>query len=474
MPMEGRGPGLRQMSEEETSMVIDENLVTPDVAAAYCCKVEELQNSLHAKAKVEPNYRFYSLWDKIYRSDVLFVAYQQCKRNGGSHGIDQQSFEVIDSIGKEIWLGQLQQELEKGLYQAQPLRRVWIPKGNSKNKLRPLSIACIKDRVVQTAMLLILQPIFEADMLPEQYGFRRGVDAKMAVRQVYFHITQRGCTEIIDADLKDYFTSIPHGPLMKCLSRRICDGKVLRLIKHWLEVPIEEKTKKGIRRSFEARKRHCGVAQGSPLSPLLSNCYFRRFLLAWKCFGIEGKVKAKVVNYADDYVICCPPRKAEQAMGYMREIMNRIGLTINEAKTKIVKLPQERFDFLGYTLGRFYTKDNTAYIGTRPSKKALKKIIGRIHQETSIGMTWSSAEERIMRLNRVIRGWCNYFNQGPVLKSYSVIQRYTEKRLRRWLAKKHKLRGTTGYRQFSDEYLYEKLGLYKLAERMADVPKAKA
>ena len=332
-------------------------------------------------------------------------------------------------------MGKLQQELKDGLYQPQPLRRVWIPKGNSKNKLRPLSIACIKDRVVQSAMLLILQPIFEADMLPEQYGFRRGIDAKMAVREVYFQIARRGRTEVIDADLEDYFTSIPHEPLMKCISRRIADGRILRLIKRWLEVPIEEQSKKGVKQNFEARKRHRGVAQGSCISPLMSNCYFRRFLLAWKSFGIESKVNAKVVNYADDYVICCPPHKAEQAMRYMRVIMNSIGLTINEAKTKIVKLPQERFDFLGYTLGRFYTKDNTAYIGTRPSKKALKKIIMRIHQETSRDMTWSSVEERIIRLNRVIRGWCNYFNQGPVLKSYNLVRRYTEKRLRRWLVR---------------------------------------
>lgn len=202
----------------------NEYLLTPDVAA-YCCAVENLQNSLHAKAKAEANYRFYSLWDKTYRRDVLYVAYRQCKSNGGSHGIDHQNFEDIESVGKKMWLEQLREELKAGKYQPQSLRRVWIPKGNSKNKLRPLSIACIKDRVVQTAMLLVLQPIFEADLLPEQYGFRPKMDAKMAIRRVYYHMTEFNRTEIVDVDLQDYFTSIPHGALMKCLSRRISGGR---------------------------------------------------------------------------------------------------------------------------------------------------------------------------------------------------------------------------------------------------------
>lgn len=187
--------------------MIDANLATSDVAA-YRCKVEDFQNSLHAKAKAEPNYRFYSLWDKIYRRDVLYVAYRQCKRNGGSHGVDKQNFDNIELIGKEIWLAQLQEELKAGKYQSKPLRRVWIPKGNSKNKLRPLSIACIRDRVVQTAMLLVLQPIFEADLMPEQYGFRPKIDAKMAVRRVYYDITKFKRTEIVDADLQDYFNPV--------------------------------------------------------------------------------------------------------------------------------------------------------------------------------------------------------------------------------------------------------------------------
>lgn len=190
-------------------MVIDDNLVTP-YPASKGNKVERLRSSLHAKAKAEPSYRFYSLWDKVYREDVLMAAYQKCRRNGGSHGVDMETFKTIEAIGKETWLAELQKELKEGHYQPQPLRRVWISKTNSKTKCRPLSIACIKDRVVQTAVLLVVEPIFEADMLPEQFGFRPVVDAKMAVRRVYYHVTQFKRTEVIDADLQDYFTSIPH------------------------------------------------------------------------------------------------------------------------------------------------------------------------------------------------------------------------------------------------------------------------
>lgn len=365
--------------------MIDERLKTLD-AAKYRCKVEGLQSSLHAKAQAESSYRFYSLWDKIYRTDVMHIAYLQCKRKRGSYGIDQQSFDDIELIGREAWLEELQKELRKGKYRPQPLRRIWIPKGNSKDKLRPLSIGCIRDRVVQMATLLILQPIFEADFLPEQYGFRPGLDAKMAIRRIYYDVKDYKRTEIVDADLKDYFTSIPHGALVKCLSRRIADGKVLRLIKQWLEVPTEEHAGRKARRTYEAKERHRGIAQGSPLSPLLSNCYFRRFLLAWKRFGIEKKLNAKVVNYGDDFVICCKPQMAEEAMRCMRSIIERMGLTINEEKTKIVKAPKESFDFLGYTLGNFYNNKNKVYWGTRPSKKAVKKVIekDRPYQERCV------------------------------------------------------------------------------------------
>jgi group II intron reverse transcriptase/maturase len=325
-------------------------------------------------------------------------------------------------------------------------------------------------------MLIVLNPIFEADLLPEQYGFRPNVDAKMAIRRVYFHMTQHHRMEVVDADLKEYFTSIPHGDLMKCIIRRIADKEVLQMIKRWLVVAVIEESRQGNIRSTEAKDRHRGIPQGSPISPLLSNCYFRRFLLAWKQFGYETQLGARIVNYADDFVICCKPGMSGKGKEAMQRLIDRIGLQVNNEKTQVVNLrAQENFDFLGYTIGQLYGKNGVPYYGTRPSKKALKKVLDKIHAETSRRLLISTSERRVLEINRILQGWCGYFNQGPVLPCYKVLRRYTERRLRRWLVKKHKLRGTTtGYRQYPDEFLYGKLGLYEIAETMADVSRAKA
>lgn len=241
--------------------MIDEGLPTLN-------KVRALQITLHTKAKAEPSYRFYSLWDKIYRADVLESAYKRCRQRDGSYGSDHETFADIETWGVEGWLGKLQRELKDKTYYPKPLRRVWIPKADGKSK-RPLSIACIKDRVVQTAMLLVLNPIFKVELQPEQYGFREQVDAKMAIRRVYYHITQHGRTGIVDADLKEYFTNIPHGDLMKCMSRRIADKQILHMIKRWLISPIIEEKREGYNRvSTVAKDTHRGIAQGSPMSPL--------------------------------------------------------------------------------------------------------------------------------------------------------------------------------------------------------------
>lgn len=249
----------------------------------------------------------------------------------------------------------------------------------------------------------------------------------------------------------------------------------LKTIKRWLVVPVIEEKRQGNVRSTEMKDTHRGVAQGSPISPLLSNCYFRRFLLTWKKWGYEERLDAKIVNYADDFVICCKPSTSSSAYEAMRQIISRIGLHVNHDKTKVVTLSKkENFDFLGYTIGAFVNKNGETYYGTQPSKKALKKVRQKIHDETSRRWLLTTAEMRVVEINRILQGWCGYFNQGPVLASYRTLRRYTEKRLRRWLANKNKLGDTTGYRQYSDEFLYEKLGLYKIAQVMADVPRAKA
>ena len=417
--------------------------------------VEKLQRSLHAKAKSEPGYRFYSLWDKICRKDVLKVAYQRCRSKGGAAGDDGESFADIEEHGRELWLGNLAQELREKTYSPAPLRRVWIPKSNGGQ--RPLSIPAIRDRVAQMAALLVLGPIFEADLLDEQYGFREGLDAKMAVRRVYYHLRD-GRNEVVDGDLRDYFTTIPHGALMKSVARRVADGRVLSVVKAWLNAPVIEQSPQGKLRTTAAKDSHRGTPQGGVVSPLLANLYFRRFALAFRA-SREGRAGlTQLVNYADDFVICCRPGFGRTALEKTRWLMSRLGLEVNEAKTRLVQVPGGRFDFLGYTFGRFYGHHGKPYIGTAISQKALTGVFEKIHDETSRRWLQNPPEKRVLEVNRITRGWCGYFDQGPIYEPYRRLRKYIERRMRRWLMTKHKRRGT-GYRQYPDAYLYETLGL---------------
>ncbi len=314
----------------------------------------------------------------------------------------------------ERWLETLREELVAGRYAPQPLLRVWIPKSNGGQ--RPLGIPTIRDRVVQMAAVLIIGPIFEADLLPQQYGFRPGVDAKMALRRMYWHVTQHGRREVVDADLRDYFTSIPHAPLMRSLARRIADGRLLHTIKRWLTAPVVERQRPtgSDRRSTQTKR---GTPQGGVISPLLANCYFRRFLLAWQGHGHQEQLDAHVVNYADDFVICCHPGNAETALARMKGLMTRLGLEVNETKTRIARLPEEAFNFLGYTVGGFYGKGGRRYIGTRPSRKSVKSLLRRIHERTS-SQWYADEPENTVTRSAAVRGWCGYFNQGPVMPMY--------------------------------------------------------
>jgi RNA-directed DNA polymerase len=429
--------------------------------------VQKLQTALHDKAKGSPKFRFYALYDKMYREDVMAFAYECCNANGGAAGVDGQTFEDIEEYGVQKWLDELTQELKSRTYRPQPVRRVWIPKPDGKQ--RPLGVPAIKDRVAQTAAVLVLEPIFEADLQPEQYAYRPDRSALDAVRQVH-KLLNTGHGQIVDADLSGYFDSIPQSDLLKSVARRIVDGVMLHLIKMWLEVPVEETDERGNkRRSTRNRDEGRGTPQGAPISPLLSNLYMRRFVLGWKNLGYEKRLEARIVNYADDLVICCRGR-AEEALAKMRDIMTKLKLTVNETKTRVCKLPEEKFDFLGYTFGRCYSsKTGCAYMGTVPSKKRVTRICEAISEMTGRDQTLLDQATMVGKLNCTMIGWANYFCLGPVSHAYRVVDQHARKRLRQWLCAKHKVEWP-GTKRFPQSSLHEVLGLVRLTKRTSNFP----
>jgi len=426
------------------------SLVTPE-------NIRRLQRKLYLKAKAEPDFRFYQIYDKIYREDVLFHAYRLVRTNQGAPGGDGQTFAMIEAAGLEEWLSGLREELRIKTYKPQPVRRVSIPKPGGGE--RPLGIPTIRDRVAQMAMKLIIEPIFEADLEPAAYGYRPQRSAQDALKEVHTRLCQ-GYHEVVDADLSCYFDTIPHHELMQSVARRISDCHVLALIKMWLKTPVEEVDAQGRRRLTGGKRSTCGIPQGGVISPLLANLYMNRFLKYWQLSRMGEKLADCVVNYADDFVILSR-HQAREALAWTRQVMTRLGLTLNEAKTSIRKAREERFDFLGYTFGPHrYRKDGHWYLGASPSRKSLARLKRKVHAILNPGNVgaWPVVRER---LNALLRGWSSYFSYGTRLPAYRAVDNYVYQRVVHFLRRRHRV-PTRGTRRFSDAAVFGELGVLRL------------
>ena len=420
--------------------------------------IRSLQRKLYRKAKAEPAFRFYLLYDKIYREDIFRHAYALARANAGAPGTDGMTFAAIEASGLESWLAGLREELISKTYRPDPVRRVMIPKPDGGE--RPLGIPTIRDRVVQTAAKLVLEPIFEADFEDSAYGYRPARGAVDAVKEVHRHVC-RGYTDVVDADLSRYFDSIPHDELLKSVARRIVDRHVLRLIKLWLKAPIEERDDgDGTRRIGGGKSNTRGTPQGGVASPMLANIYMNRFLKYWRLTGRGEAFRAHVVAYADDFVILSRGHAAE-ALAWTKVVMTRLGLTINEAKTSLKNARQERFDFLGYSFGPHRYKANGKwYLSASPSKKSVQRLKTKVGNLLVPGNNdpWPEVRDT---LNRSLLGWSNYFCHGTCRSAFRGVDQYVYERVRDFLARRHKMAGR-GTKRFSRDVVYGERGLLRL------------
>jgi group II intron reverse transcriptase/maturase len=434
---------------------IADMLTTPE-------NIRTLQRKLYRKAKQETAFRFYALYDKVCRADILSHAYCLVRANKGSAGIDGTTFrDIRENEGETAFLAELQEALIAKTYQADPVKRVMIPKGNGES--RPLGIPTIRDRVAQMAVKLVIEPIFEADFCESSYGFRPKRSAQDAVDDIAISLN-RGYTQVIDADLSKYFDTIPHANLMATVAERISDGAILHLIKVWLKAPVIEEDRDGTKRTTGGgRGNRKGTPQGGVISPLLSNIYLHLLDRIWERRKLKAKLGAHLVRYADDFVVLCR-QDVDRPMEVVQKVLDRLGLDLNAEKTHVVDATQGSFDFLGFEI-RIARSWRTGgkYANVQPSRKSLKTIKTRLTSMTRRELTWVPLEDVVGNVNKTLRGWVAYFHYRNCSKVLTKVKTHAEQRLRTHLRRRHKVRRRiSGYGRFTDRSLYDRYGLYKV------------
>lgn len=412
-------------------------------------KIQDLQRKLYCKSKTEPRYRFYTLWDKVYRMDVLEEAWRRVKANRGAAGVDGETIAVIEECGAHRLLEHLRDELKAKIYRPLPVQRVWIPK--AKGGMRPLGIPAVSDRIVQTAVKIVLEPILEAAFHPSSYGFRPKRNAHQAIREVVKFLNW-GLVQVVDADIRDFFGQIPRNPLIRVIAQRVVDGSVLRIVRDWLVAGVMEEG----RIKYETT----GTPQGGVISPLLANAYLNEIDWKWERAGYTARfgMNAHIVRYADDLVVLTN-QNAGVSWEALRRSLNEIGLELHTGKTRIVNAERESFDFLGFNFRKTWNREKTKrFTLFMPSAKAQGSMREKIRETTRYERT-DKLEVIIQELNPMIRGWVNYFRIGNSSRTFDEIRHYVMKKVRRYIRRKQKKKGF-GWKSLPNEIIYGRYGLY--------------